>query len=387
MPRSQEDDSNRLAQLELLTALASGTTWNRGAELVTGTWTSLGDATTAILIAISGPNELELVCSRINSDNIPVKSRTTVEAPFALLLDQQAVVELVVESGLVGGVHLQVFPWPDLCACLVIQAASERAPMAAELGPRIIAACRTLLGRCTDRAVLLPDASLLEAMAEFAAGAGHEINNPLASILGQTQLLLKAEQLTDKRQGLETIGSQALRIRDMIGNAMLFARPPAPEVSRINLVELAQQTLVPLNAIAAEANIEIRLASTSDAIELEADRTQISTLISQLVRNSIESIRSSNESGEISVTLHDDQPGTVELCVTDSGPGLRNAIERRHAFNPFFSGRSAGRGLGFGLCLAWQIVRMHGGFLLHYSPDDGGAAFHVALPASHLPST
>lgn len=386
MRRSRGDDFNGPSQLELLSALSRGTSWSRGVELVTGAWTGFGEATSAILIAASGPNELELVCSRINSENVPVTSRTTVEAPFALLLDQHAVIDLIAESGLVGGQHLEVFPWPDLAAGLAIQSSVDTDDGETEVRTRLLEICRSILGRSQDRAVLLPDASLLEAMAEYAAGAGHEINNPLASILGQTQLLLKAEQAADKRQSLETVGAQALRIRDMIGNSMLFARPPAPDVVQINLVQLAQQTLVPLNAIAAEADIEIRLASTSDVIELLADRTQISTLIAQLVRNSIESLRGTQATGEISVTLHDDQPGTVEICVVDNGSGLKTDSERRHAFNPFFSGRSAGRGLGFGLCLAWQIARLHGGILLHYKPENGGTAFHVAMPAGYADS-
>ena len=69
----------------------------------------------------------------------------------------------------------------------------------------------------------------LEALAEFAAGAGHEINNPAATIVGRVELLLKGETNPERRQALLTIGAQALRIRDMIGDLMLFARPPRPE--------------------------------------------------------------------------------------------------------------------------------------------------------------
>ena len=66
----------------------------------------------------------------------------------------------------------------------------------------------------------------LEALAEFAAGAGHEINNPVATIVGRAELLLKGETNPERRQALLTIGAQALRIRDMIGDLMVFARPP-----------------------------------------------------------------------------------------------------------------------------------------------------------------
>ncbi|PWG73888.1 hypothetical protein DF186_20725, partial [Enterococcus hirae] len=75
---------------------------------------------------------------------------------------------------------------------------------------------------------ITPDVDKLEAMAEFAAGAGHEINNPVATIVGRVQMLLKTEMDPERRQSLATIGGQAYRVRDMIGDAMLFARPPAP---------------------------------------------------------------------------------------------------------------------------------------------------------------
>ena len=84
----------------------------------------------------------------------------------------------------------------------------------------------------------------LEALAEFAAGAGHEINNPVATIVGRAELLLKGETNPERRQALLTIGAQALRIRDMIGDLMLFARPPKPELQSLNLVEVLCQLLL-----------------------------------------------------------------------------------------------------------------------------------------------
>jgi signal transduction histidine kinase len=216
-------------------------------------------------------------------------------------------------------------------------------------------------------------------MAEYAAGAGHEINNPLGSIIGQTQLLLKQSQSVEHRQACETIGAQAWRIRDMIGNSMLFARPPLIQKKRLNLVTLLQQILQPLTQTALEDDITIKLASTSDEIMMEADGSQFGTLMGHLVRNSIEAIRSSGSQGTITVTLRDDVAGCVELSVSDDGPGIGADEIRRNLFNPFYSGRAAGRGLGFGLCLAWQIVRLHDGLLLHDVPEQGGTAFHLAF--------
>jgi signal transduction histidine kinase len=112
---------------------------------------------------------------------------------------------------------------------------------------------------------------------------------------------------------------------------------------------------------------------------MEADGSQFGTLTGHLVRNSIEAIRSSGSQGTITVTLRDDVASCVELSVSDDGPGIGSDEIRRNLFNPFYSGRAAGRGLGFGLCLAWQIVRLHHGLLLYEAPEQGGTAFHLAF--------
>src|SRR6267142_1449058 len=83
----------------------------------------------------------------------------------------------------------------------------------------------------------------LRALAEFAAGAGHEINNPVATIVGYAQQLLAGETDPDRRHALATIGAQAYRIRDMIGDIMLFARPPAPNPRHIELSEVLREVV------------------------------------------------------------------------------------------------------------------------------------------------
>ena len=364
----------------LLDAQVSECGWGGLSSLVVEAWIRLGGASAAVLISPGSAEELQVTCCRSVDEHGPQFSSILLAQPFAILLDQGDIIEAIAETGLIGGLHLMVLPWPDLAAALIIQFPEVVEPARETLQATLISTCRQLLSRASDRAVLLPRADVLEAMAEFAAGAGHEINNPLGSILGQTQILLKSEHSTERKQAFETIGAQAWRVRDMIGNSMLFARPPQPQKKNINLVEVVQQTLAPFDRSAADAGVEIHFATTADVIDVVADRTQLSTLIAQLVRNAIESLRGADQDGRVSVTLRDDLPNTVELSVVDDGPGIVSDEVRRHLFNPFYSGRSAGRGLGFGLCLAWQIVRMHGGIILHETPKTGGAAFHVALP-------
>ena len=381
MSISKEDQSGDRPFLHrLLDAQVSESGWDDLSSLVVETWIRLGGASAAVLVSPNGAEVLQIRCCRAVDGEAPQFSDIFRAQPFGILLDQGDIIEAIAETGLIGGLHLTVLPWPDLAAAMIIQFPDVVDPAQAELQTILNSTCRQLLSRANDRAILLPRGDLLEAMAEFAAGAGHEINNPLGSILGQTQILLKSEPSTERKQAFETIGAQAWRIRDMIGNSMLFARPPQPQKQHLNLVDVVQQTLAPLSKSAADAGVEIHFATTADEIAVVADRSHLSTLVAQLVRNGIESLRGADRDGSVSVTLRDDLPNSVELSVVDDGPGIVSDEVRRHLFNPFYSGRSAGRGLGFGLCLAWQIVRMHGGMILQETPETGGAAFHVALP-------
>lgn len=223
----------------------------------------------------------------------------------------------------------------------------------------------------------------LEAMAEFAAGAGHEINNPVATIAGRSALLLKTETDPERRRILETIGGQAYRIRDMIGDAMTYARPPEPIPEEFNpaaeiapIIDSLKQQF-PHKEVAVETSFD-------EAIRLNADREQFRVVVSCLIKNSLEAI---SDEGNIRLELakvdNSDSMETrsvsvgpsqlqqiprssvgllphVRLTVSDNGVGL-SEIEREHLFDPFYSGRQAGRGLGFGLSKCWQILRLHGG--------------------------
>jgi signal transduction histidine kinase len=219
----------------------------------------------------------------------------------------------------------------------------------------------------------------MESMAEFAAGAGHEINNPLGSIVGQTQLLLKQEEQTNRRQALATIGSQAWRIRDMIGDCMLFARPPVAELEDCELSELVRQAAMKTVHSLEQLPDCIRFDLPSMPLSGHIDPSQIRTLVSHLVRNAIEGSRNAANGVDISIAL-ETEANAIILTIEDQGIGVIDELQQRHLFDPFYSGRQAGRGIGFGLPVCWQIARNHGGLILHEDLDDGGARFVVVLP-------
>jgi signal transduction histidine kinase len=197
-----------------------------------------------------------------------------------------------------------------------------------------------------------------EALAEFAAGAGHEINNPVATIVGRVQMLLQDETDEDRRQQLLTIGAQALRIRDMIGDLMVYGRPPRPLCAACDLSDIVRGEAPKLEEAATARGAQLTFDATAP-VPIHADRVQVCVVIHALVRNSLEALRSGG-TVRVSASRAEDGRGGGILTVADDGPGLSDA-DRRHLFDPFYSGRQAGRGLGFGLPKCERIVRAHGG--------------------------
>jgi hypothetical protein len=104
-------------------------------------------------------------------------------------------------------------------------------------------------------------------------------------------------------------------------------------------------------------------------------------VISSLLRNSVEALTPGGTIGVEAREITETDRRLAVFSVGDDGPGL-SASEREHLFDPFYSGRQAGRGLGFGLSKAWRIVALHGGTIAVTSPESGGVKFTVYWPAS-----
>jgi signal transduction histidine kinase len=218
----------------------------------------------------------------------------------------------------------------------------------------------------------------LEAMAELAAGAGHEVNNPLATIAGRAQLLLRDETDPERRRELSVINAQARRANEMIADMRLFARPPQPQREPLDLASLVRHVVEELAPQAKQRTIAIEVLAPQGSTDIEADATQMSVALHAILRNAIEAI---HDAGRIELAVHG-REAEVELRVSDTGTGIQPE-HRRHIFDPFFSSRQAGRGLGMGLSKCWRIVTNHGGQIRVESEPGHGATFTITLPRRH----
>jgi len=248
------------------------------------------------------------------------------------------------------------------------------------------------------------ESAKLQALYNFAYGLSHEINNPLANIATRAQTLLVDEKDPERRRKLATIVQQAFRAHEMIADLMLFARPPALRLEEVDLARLADTVVNELQEQALEQKTELVRGSEADPMIASVDPTQIAVALKALIQNSLEAVRKAGRievsaergagSGEQSVPaphfcgLLPNAPGSALraphflVSVTDTGPGILPEF-RPHLFDPFFSGREAGRGLGLGLSKAWRIAELHGGSIEVESEPGSRTRFSLILPSDN----
>jgi signal transduction histidine kinase len=224
----------------------------------------------------------------------------------------------------------------------------------------------------------------LAGLAELAAGAGHEINNPLAIIAGNAQRLLRTEPDATRGESLQAIIRQSHRIAGILRDLMQYARPPRPDPSPFAVTELLQGVREDLAVLATERRVQLEVDPIPAGVWIDADPKQLRNALGAIVRNAIEAASLMKED-ELLPLVTGAHSGTrwarvsceagaadadVTIVVEDSGPGLTPEVAE-HAFDPFYCGRSAGRGRGLGLSTAWQLVRQNGGEV-HFVPNPEG---------------
>ena len=217
----------------------------------------------------------------------------------------------------------------------------------------------------------------LAALAELAAGAGHEINNPLAIISGNAQRLSRTEPEPERGESLQTIIRQTDRIAGIIRDLMQFARPTRPKPRRSAAIEIVHAVRDELAPFAAEKGVCVQIESVPADAFIRCDYGQLKYAIAAVVRNGIEA---AGRDGWVRIACREGDGELVIFEIDDSGPGLSDSA-RDHCFDPFYCGRSAGRGRGLGLPTAWQFVRQNGGDL-RYEPAADETRFVLTVPRS-----
>lgn len=253
-----------------------------------------------------------------------------------------------------------------------------------------------LLGE-TNRKLAEAQSQLIESqsmarLGEMAAGAAHEMNNPLTVISGQSQLLAQKLRGTGNAGAARAIVSAAEVLSELIRSLHLFASPPRPRRARTDIGSLVDAAIGqakrrwsdkagPETSGADREPAEIRASIDDAALEAYVDAGQMTQALAELLVNALESTPRSPIALRVHVDPLDDR---LILCVEDDGAGMsEHAL--RHAFDPFFSDKPAGRQHGLGLARARRFVELHAGELTLESAPGRGTKASIRLPNWRVP--
>lgn len=214
-----------------------------------------------------------------------------------------------------------------------------------------------------------------ESLYHFAYGLSHELNNPLANIATRAGVLSAEESQPDRRALLANIVENAMRGCEMLGDLMLIARPPVLDVQTVEAAGFFQRLVDQVEAWTQRFSIQFDVElDFSD--NLSIDPSALREALWSLIRNAIEA---QPDGGKIGLWVGSQSPDQVKIVVDDRGPGLSSEA-LAHCFDPYYSGREAGRGLGMGLAKARRIVQLHRGQLEICNLPGGGCSATVWLP-------
>ena len=217
----------------------------------------------------------------------------------------------------------------------------------------------------------------LVSLGQLAAGAAHEINNPLTAILGFSDLLAGDPALPEKARSIASkIRDQARRTKTLVGNLLSFARqvPTERTLLDINTVVTNAVQLRALDLRSGGVRIELQLESVLPGVR--GDGNQLMQVFFNMINNAVDAMEAM-EGGVLTIKTIRDRAYVVVLF-SDTGPGLK---EPSRVFDPFYTTKPVGKGTGLGLSICFGIVQEHSGRILCYNRQEGGAVFRVELPA------
>jgi signal transduction histidine kinase len=226
----------------------------------------------------------------------------------------------------------------------------------------------------------LIQAEKLAAVGEMAAGIAHELNNPLTTVAGFTELVLEdLPENAESRPDLELVLREARRARDVVRRLLDFSRRSESERTRVDLNELMGDVLSLTNHLMHTSGVQLDVTLGKNLPWVSVDRNQIKQVFLNLFHNAIQAMPTG---GQLLIRTGPRQRGGrkwVTASIKDTGAGITSE-HRERIFEPFFTTKSAQGGTGLGLSITYGIVADHGGEIEVESEVSKGTCFTVWLP-------
>ncbi|PYM21275.1 MAG: hypothetical protein DMD81_00005, partial [Candidatus Rokuibacteriota bacterium] len=246
---------------------------------------------------------------------------------------------------------------------------------------------RSLEATVRERTERLLQSEKVATMGSLLAGVAHELNNPLAALSGQAQLL--REEATDPQvvRRADKIFEASDRCVRIVRNFLALARQQQPERGRVGLNEVVRGAVELLAYELKTDSVEVVLDLGTDLPVLWADQHQFHQVLVNLLANAHYAVRRHTSPRRISVTTrYEPHRNRVRLEIVDSGPGMAPDVKEK-VFQPFFTTKPVGEGTGLGLSLCRGMIDEHGGTIKLESEPGQGCRAVIELPAVTPPET
>lgn len=218
----------------------------------------------------------------------------------------------------------------------------------------------------------------MASIGQLAGGIAHELNNPLGSILGFSQILVKETQEEDpKKQDLRRIERAAYRCKKIIESLLSFARQRDTDFKETGLNDVLEDTLSLCENQLKKSRIEVIRQFSPDAPKILGDANQLQQVFTNLIVNAIDAMPGG---GKLTLTTQCvPSARKVTAGISDTGEGISKENSSR-IFDPFFTTKEVGKGTGLGLSIVYGIVKKHNGEIKVSSGKGEGTAFVLEFP-------
>jgi signal transduction histidine kinase len=220
----------------------------------------------------------------------------------------------------------------------------------------------------------------LAAVGQLAAGAAHEINNPLAIIYARAQFLLSKEVDQKKRKELEQITEQIERISSILTNLMGFARPAPPKLEELSLNDILEKALTLVETECRKRHITILRDYGRNLPKMKGDPKQLEQLFLNLLINAQHAMEKEGGTLVVFTKITEDHKNII-VGIRDTGMGIPKE-NMAQIFDPFFTTKEDGKGTGLGLSTSYGIINNHYGTIKVESETGVGTTMLVEVPVN-----